>query len=1002
MKMMSNYWTVFGVVSALIICLILEVSIVNVSGFSNPHNSATDIPIFSTLGVFSIISQLIILNFVYTKNVPYEKSILWIMYKAMVLMQLAIIIILVMILIGVNFTLSYYLVHLELVFMISSITAVGVMGLLSYKFITWLKMNKSRITFAYLFASLSLSINAIIGMIYVSDQFNYVSDVIQPKPYGGFIMHTHSSLLADLYTISSGVTFVLFWLGTVLLLQSYRKRLGAIKFWIIMLVPLLYFLSQFQPIVTSVLLDYSSEDPMLFSIVYVLMLQVSTPVGGIMFGLAFMLVARKIQNEKVKGYLVISGIGLLLLLISYRPQEIITGPFPPFGLLSASFMGLASFLVFIGIYSAATSASQDSVVRQSIRKIALQEASFLDAIGTAEMDQEIERRAVNVAKEQQGTLTQQTGIQSSLTENDMKQYVSKVLKEIHVLQNNDEILSKGKEILETSTEFLICSKAGGIRLVYNNYFGSYEKIMQEYSKGKHKGIRLVTFIDRDSIDIVQKFLTIGVHVRHVKNMPPIDFAVSDKEMVASIEKTGRGQAIKNLLVSTEQPYIDHFTSIFNELWKDGIDTKDRIKAIEEGIDTEGIEIIQNPAEIQKIIFELLKSAGEEILVIFSSANAFHRQEYLGAFQFLKQAANEREVKARILTPKDDLIVQTAQRWMEQQSQQNKEQQLPKQQKINIRFIEPYLQTKVSLLIVDRKFSIAVELKDDAAQKSYEAMGLATYSNSKPTVLSYVSIFENLWRQNELYHQVKETNEQLESANEKLKIHDKIQQEFINIAAHELKTPIQPILSLSEVVLSQTKDVEQADLLEIINRNARRLHRLSEDILDVTRIESNSLHLRKDRFNLIEMINSAIADSKNQIKKEYKDNIKLESGFNEDEDVFIAADRNRIYQVILNLLNNAIKFTKEGTIVVSAAAVQEKNGHNDVVIVSVSDTGQGIDNEILPRLFTKFATKSETGGTGLGLFISKSIIEAHGGKIWAENNAGGKGATFSFSLPIANK
>jgi signal transduction histidine kinase len=742
--------------------------------------------------------------------------------------------------------------------------------------------------------------------------------------------------------------------------------------------------------VTSVLFDYSSGNPMLFSIVYVLMLEVSTPVGGIVFGLAFMLVARKIQNEKVKGYLVISGIGLLLLLISYRPQEIITGPFPPFGLLSASFMGLASFLVFIGIYSAATSASQDSVLRQSIRKIALQEASFFDAIGTSEMDQEIERRAVNVAKEQQGTLTQQTGIQSSLAENDMKQYVSEVLKEIHVLQNIDEILSKGKEILETSTEFLVCSKAGGIRLVYNNYFGSYEKIMQEYSKGKHKGIRLVASIDRDSIDVVQKFLTIGVHIRHVKNMPPIDFAVSDKEMVASIEKTGSGQAIKNLLVSTEQPYIDHFTSIFNELWKNGIDAKDRIKAIEEGIDTEGIEIIQNPAEIQKIIFDLLKSAREEILVMFSSANAFHRQEYLGAVQLLKEAANEREVKSRILTPKDDLIVQTARRWMEQQSQQ----------KINIRFIDPYLQTKVSLLIVDRKFSLAVELKDDAAQKSYEAMGLATYSNSKPTVLSYVSIFENLWRQNELYQQVKEANEQLESANEKLKIHDKIQQEFINIAAHELRTPIQPILGLSEIILSKTKDIEQAKLLEIVNRNAKRLQRLTEDILDVSKIESKSLHLSKVRFNLIEMINGAIADSRHQIKKEYKDNIKLESLFNED--VFIAADRNRIYQVILNLLNNAIKFTKEGRIVISAAAVQEKNGHNDVVIVSVSDTGQGIDYEILPRLFTKFATKSETGGTGLGLFISKSIIEAHGGKIWAENNASGKGATFSFSLPIVNK
>ena len=193
-----------------------------------------------------------------------------------------------------------------------------------------------------------------------------------------------------------------------------------------------------------------------------------------------------------------------------------------------------------------------------------------------------------------------------------------------------------------------------------------------------------------------------------------------------------------------------------------------------------------------------------------------------------------------------------------------------------------------------------------------------------------------------------------------------------------------------------KDVEQAKLLEVINRNAQRLNRLTEDILDVTRIESQSLRLRKVKFNLIEMINSAITDSRNHIKKEYKDNVKLESIFNED--IFIEADRNRIYQVILNLLNNAIKFTDEGTIVISAIG-EEKNGRSDVV-VSVKDTGRGIDYEILPRLFTKFATKSEKGGTGLGLFISKSIVEAHGGKVWAENNADGKGATFSFSLPLS--
>jgi signal transduction histidine kinase len=138
-----------------------------------------------------------------------------------------------------------------------------------------------------------------------------------------------------------------------------------------------------------------------------------------------------------------------------------------------------------------------------------------------------------------------------------------------------------------------------------------------------------------------------------------------------------------------------------------------------------------------------------------------------------------------------------------------------------------------------------------------------------------------------------------------------------------------------------------------------------------------------------MILNAIADSRNQSKKGYKDNIKLVS----KEDIFIVADEARIYQVISNLLNNAIKFTCEGTIII--ATVEKRDRY---VIVSIKDSGTGIDSEIFPRIFSKFATTSEIGG--MGLFISKSIIEAHGGKIWALNNNGGeKGATFYFSLPL---
>jgi signal transduction histidine kinase len=304
--------------------------------------------------------------------------------------------------------------------------------------------------------------------------------------------------------------------------------------------------------------------------------------------------------------------------------------------------------------------------------------------------------------------------------------------------------------------------------------------------------------------------------------------------------------------------------------------------------------------------------------------------------------------------------------------------------------------------------MVMELRDDSKSTFAEAIGLTTYSNSKAGVLSYVAIFENLWKQSELY-------EQLMKAHEQLKIHDKMQKEFINVAAHELRTPIQPIISLSEVVLNNAKDIEQAELLEVINRNAKRLHRLTEDILDVTKIESQSLNLNKERFDVNDLIYDIVQDYRHQLEKEGKYKVKLlynnhtKNYFEANHSsVVMEADKGRIAQVISNLLNNAIKFTKEGSISINVMKKINEDGKDSnrkegQVIVSIKDTGTGIDSEIMPRLFTKFATRSETSGsTGLGLFICKGIIEAHDGRMWAQNNTNGKGATFSFSLPIGNK
>jgi signal transduction histidine kinase len=255
-------------------------------------------------------------------------------------------------------------------------------------------------------------------------------------------------------------------------------------------------------------------------------------------------------------------------------------------------------------------------------------------------------------------------------------------------------------------------------------------------------------------------------------------------------------------------------------------------------------------------------------------------------------------------------------------------------------------------------------------------------------------------------ELKETNDSLTKsnrlltgANEQLKVHDKMQKEFINIASHELRTPIQPILALTDIVRSKIKEPQLQELLDVTIRNAKRLKRLTSDILDVSKIESQSLNLKKERFNLKDVITHCISDIVTNRYMDKDNTINTVKIISQSKDVFVEADKARITQVISNLLDNAVKFTENhatkgmGTINITTEKFDSETH------VSIKDTGSGIDVEILPRLFEKFVSRSFQG-TGLGLFICKSIVETHGGKIWAENNRDGKGgAIFTFTLPL---
>ncbi|MBV9666705.1 MAG: HAMP domain-containing histidine kinase, partial [Nitrososphaeraceae archaeon] len=402
--------------------------------------------------------------------------------------------------------------------------------------------------------------------------------------------------------------------------------------------------------------------------------------------------------------------------------------------------------------------------------------------------------------------------------------------------------------------------------------------------------------------------------------------------------------------------IEHQKYVFDSFWNRAIPAEHRIREIEEGIIPNIIEIIQDSARAQEIYLNIVNDAAEEILLIFPTTNAFLRQDKIGALQLTEQAAKERNVKVRILMPLLDSLTEHTVRNLRQEKQQQQPQKDNLKSNIEIRYIEQISEAKATILIVDKKISLVMEIRDDAKTTFYEAIGLSTYSNSQAGVLSYVSIFENLWIQTELYQQVRETNKRLEGANEQLRVHGKMQREFIDIAAHELRTPIQPILSLTEVISSRIKDTEEAELLKVVSRNAKRLQQLTEDVLDVTRIESNSLLLNKEQFDLNEVITNGINDviaNAGTFSVKKKENIKL---FYEaiNKTVIVEADKARISQVISNLLNNAVKFTseEEGGGTISVTLEEHKNDYNNKreVIVKIKDTGIGIASEIMPRLF----------------------------------------------------
>jgi two-component system sensor histidine kinase VicK len=574
---------------------------------------------------------------------------------------------------------------------------------------------------------------------------------------------------------------------------------------------------------------------------------------------------------------------------------------------------------------------------------------------------------------------------------------------------SDNIFKKSLEVLsrvKVASDYCHNSKSPSIFVTNPSYFRAIRDLSQ-------RGVRhrFVTEITKENVEYCKE-LAKYVELRHLDGVGG-NFSIADGKEYGATANLSEFEPPTEFIYSNVKSFVDQQQYFFETLWNKAIPAEQRIKEIEEGKASEKLEIIQDTEKSISRAFDIMNKTRKELLVLFATKRTFNFALQGEAADIYKRIS-ENGVEIKILVPTRRGGQDAAEVGENNQDQQIiakvREEISPS---IDIRFSDVDLNTKITIMVSDRNEFMCWELKDDTLNDPYLAGGIATYSNIQALASSYAIIFDNLWK-------VTEFAENLRIANIKLESNDKAMKEFINIAAHELRTPIQPILGLSEMLpnVGSTDPQQHRKLVDVIIRNAHKLENLAEDILDVTRIESGRLQLSMEKIDLYELVKGVVSDfqaviknkfDKNEnssnraiicLKEEYPDDWAADPG--QERTMIVLADANRIVQVIANLLSNAVKFSKQRdraliTVTTGTRVIDNKS----MAVVSISDQGQGIDPQIVSRLFQKFISGSEKG-TGLGLYISKSIVEAHGGKIWAENNTLGRGATFVFTLPIQQK
>lgn len=429
----------------IIVTVIVDTSIPRVAIFTGGLRSQIQNTMYFiiTVLVFAV-GQYVVLKYVASRGSESWKKNLISIHKIITLSQYVLIAILTSITVEIIFASVYSSFLLKAVIWINYSLSAVLLGFLALRFFVWYNSNRNGVILSYGISMAMLSLLSVVSILFLTNSFSGQASLEYIRPNISYL-----TLLSGITSLANPFTFMYFtmtivsflitWFSTVLLLRHYSRKVGRIRYWFFVSIPLVFFLSQFQAVILNIFTSFRIADPFTFGIVTTLIFNSTKTVGGILFGIAFWSVAKNLARTEVKEYMTISAYGMMLLFTSNQPLGLTFLPYPPFGLATISFFGLASYLILIGVYSSALSVANDVQVRRYIKKSIEQEARLLGDIGTSEMEEQIQKRILNKTRQLSSEINQQTGIRSSLEEQDISEYVVRVLNEIKYSGKNGNV-----------------------------------------------------------------------------------------------------------------------------------------------------------------------------------------------------------------------------------------------------------------------------------------------------------------------------------------------------------------------------------------------------------------------------------------------------------------------------------------------------------------------------------------------------------------------------------